>query len=98
MLLAARTVIFEPTATPSSEKLGVITFALYLPFTKITQARALLSSAQVISAPSCAIFGAFTCAVNLVGSQLSFLTNTCNYTCRWYIISIHLISSQLTNL
>ena len=76
MELAARTVILEPTATPSSAKLGAVTFALYLPFTNTTQARALLSSTHTISAPSCEIFGAFTCAVNLVGSQLSLPLRT----------------------
>ena len=76
MLFAARTVILEPSAMPSREKLGTTTFALYLPFTNTTQARALSSSLHTISAPCCSIFGVPACAVNLVGSQLSLPLRT----------------------
>ena len=54
----------------------IIAYSSHLPFTNTTQARALSSLAHTISSPSWSIFGAFTWAVNFVGSQLSLPLRT----------------------
>ena len=76
MEFAARTVTLEPAAMLPTSMEFVVVLLWYLPFTKMAQQMALSSSFQMILAPSCEIFGAETCAVNLVGSQLSLPPRT----------------------